>query len=371
MSAEAAVEIGIIIYPGAQMAAVLGLTDLFGIAERFAMAKREDVTTPLLRVSHWERTGEAKSPIRVFDSAPDAAGSPSVLILPPALGEPVSSQVAAVYAEWLRERHRTGITLASVCAGAIMLAESGVLAGRTVTTHWGYGDLLRTRFPELAGVETDRLIIDDGDIITAGGVMAWTDLGLKLVDRFLGPTIMIETARHFLVDPPGREQRYYSTFSPTLTHGDAAVLKVQHWLQATDAQETSLTTLAAQAGLEERTFLRRFQKATGLTSTQYVQRLRVSKAQELLQFSTEPVERIACQVGYADPGAFRKVFMRIVGLDRIIEVSEGNASCLVEPGVSYFDMYRHLQETGSKLWLDVPDPGWGSMVGNALDSGGG
>ncbi|EQB16342.1 hypothetical protein L284_09505 [Novosphingobium lindaniclasticum LE124] len=174
--------------------------------------------------------------------------------------------------------------------------------------------MLRARFPDVGRVDSDRLIIDDGDIITVGGVMAWTDLALKLVDRFLGPTIMLETARHLLVDPPGREQSYYSTFSPRLTHGDAAVLKVQHWLQATEARDVSLPTLAGQAGLEERTFLRRFQKATGFTSTDYCQRLRVGKAQELLQFSSRPIERIAWEVGYGDPSAFRKVFLRIVGL---------------------------------------------------------
>lgn len=69
---------------------------------------------------------------------------------------------------------------------------------------------------------------------------------------------VIETARMLLVDPPGLEQRYYSVFSPRLTHGDAAVLKVQHWLQATQAKDVALRTLAAQAGLEERTLLRRF-----------------------------------------------------------------------------------------------------------------
>ena len=92
------------------------------------------------------------------------------------------------------------------------------------------------------------------------------------------------------------------------------MLKVQHWLQETGAKDSGLATLAAKAGLEERTFLRRFQKATGLTTTDYVQRLRVGKAQELLQFSTLPVDRIAWEVGYGDAGAFRKVFRRIVGL---------------------------------------------------------
>ncbi|MFU0505728.1 GlxA family transcriptional regulator [Pseudaminobacter sp. NGMCC 1.201702] len=314
MAADDVPEIGIVIYPGAQIAAVLGLTDLFAVAEDLAGQKQKAGDARLLRVSHWQKSCEAESPVRVFDTHPGSMGSPSVLILPPALGEPVSGETAALYSDWLREKHSEGITLASVCAGALVLAQSGVLAGRTVTTHWAYGEILRARFPDLGHVETDRLIIDDGDVITAGGVMAWTDLGLKLVDRFLGPTIMVETARHLLVDPPGREQRYYSTFSPRFTHGDAAVLKVQHWLQATEAKDIGLPTLAAQAGLEERTFLRRFQKATGLTSTEYYQRLRVGKAQELLQFSTLAVDRVAWEVGYADPSAFRKVFMRIVGL---------------------------------------------------------
>src|SRR3546814_16738356 len=113
------------------------------------------------------------------------------------------------------------------------------MAGRMMTTHDVHAELLQDRFPEVS-VDADQLIIDDGDVITAGGLMAWTDLGLKLVDRFLGPTVMFETARILLVDPPGREQRYYSVFSPRLPHGDAAVLKVQPWLQATQAKDVAL-----------------------------------------------------------------------------------------------------------------------------------
>ncbi|CAK7261078.1 protein of unknown function (plasmid) [Shinella sp. WSC3-e] len=122
-------------------------------------------------------------------------------------------------------------------------------------------------------------------------IMAWTDLGLKLVERFLGPVVMAQTARMMLVDPPGREQRYYSGFAPRLTHGDAALVKAQHFLQASEGKEARLAVLAEQAGLEERTFLRHFQKATGMTATDYAQRLRIAKAQELLQFGQLPVER--------------------------------------------------------------------------------
>ena len=303
-------EIGLVLYPGVQMAAVLGMTDLFNSATR--LAQRRCGPGPALSVSHWRL--ENGAPVRVSASeGADGTIRPSVLVLPPALGDPILREEAAPFAAWLRECHASGIQLASICAGAFLLGETGLLTGRTITTNWVIAETFEVRFPDVA-VDTDRLLSDDGDIVTAGGVMAWVDLGLKLIDRYLGPTVMLDVARQFVVDPPGREQRYYSTFSPRLLHGDAAILKVQHFLQANEARETAVDVLAAQAGLEERTFLRRFRKATGLTTSDYCQRLRVAKAQELLQFTTRSVDVVAVDVGYNDPGAFRKVFARIVGL---------------------------------------------------------
>lgn len=312
MNEERSIEIGLVLYPEAQLAAVLGLTDLLGVAGRIAATQQKLDRSPL-RVSHWQRKASGSKPVRVFYSEPDPTGDLSALIMPPSLSEPIGVDAAAPWTDWLKHHHANGVMLGSVCAGAFLLGETGLLSKRKVTTHWAYADLFQTRFPDVY-LDVDRLIIDDGDIVTAGGAIAWTDLGLRLVDRFLGPHVMIETARMLLIDPSGREQCYYSAFSPRLTHGDAAVLKVQHWLQATQAKDITLSTLAEHAQLEERTFLRRFQKATGMTTTEYCQRLRVGKARELLQFSTLPVEQIAWDVGYSDPGAFRKVFTRIVGL---------------------------------------------------------
>ncbi|MDE8654658.1 GlxA family transcriptional regulator [Novosphingobium album (ex Liu et al. 2023)] len=296
------------------MSAVLGLTDLFELAGR--IARDANAEAPRLRMRHLQADGAA-TPVAVFDS--DGAAPPpeqtrcDVLILPPSLEPPIVSEAAMPLAGWLRERHGEGTVLASICAGAFLLGETGLLAGRAVTTHWTLAAAFGDRFPDVP-LDTDRLIIDGGDIISAGGLMAWTDLGLKLVERFLGPVVMARTARMLLIDPPGREQRYYSGFVPRLNHGDAAILKAQHLLQANEGKEARLSVLADEAGLEQRTFLRRFQKATGLTATDYAQRLRVAKAQELLQFGQLPVERVAWEVGYADPGAFRKIFLRIVGL---------------------------------------------------------
>ncbi|MER9022242.1 GlxA family transcriptional regulator [Mesorhizobium sp. M0815] len=305
------IEIGLVLYPGVQEAAVLGLTDLFMLANRLAVERSPEAAT--LRVSHWRLQEASPTVIRTFDSGSGAGHGPAMVILPPTLGDPIPREAAARYAGWLRDRHMAGATLGSVCAGAFVLAETGLLSGRAATTHWAYRDALALRFPDIL-LDADRLVIDDGDIITAGGYMAWTDLGLKLVDRVLGSAVMMDTARFMLVDPPGREQRFYSPFAPRLTHGDEAILKVQHWLQANGARDVTLGAMAEHAGLEERTFLRRFRNATGLKPTEYCQHLRVGKAREMLETTMRSIDQIAWEVGYDDPGSFRKVFARITGL---------------------------------------------------------
>lgn len=144
--------------------------------------------------------------------------------------------------------------------------------------------------------------------------MAWTDLGLRLIDRFLGPSVMIETGKFWLIDPSGREQRHYSSFAPRLTHGDEAVLKVQHWLQSRATRPVAVPAMAAAAGLEERTFQRRFKAATGMRPVEYLQHLRIGKAREMLEFTKRSIDQIAWSVGYEDAAAFRRVFHRILGL---------------------------------------------------------
>jgi len=302
-------EVGILLYPDCQLGSVHGLTELFATASRFA---RRHGRAPL-RVSHWQRQGDRFE--RAFDSAAaeGGGGMPSVLIVPGSLDHPLSAEEAAPYAHWLLDRHAQGAILASNCAGSFALAAAGLLAGRQATTHWAFEELFRGRFPEV-DLAIDRMVVDDGDILTAGGMLAWTDLGLRIVERLLGPTVMIETSRFLLIDPGGREQRNYASFAPNMTHGDAAVLKVQHWLQSRGSAHVAVRDMAAEAGLEERTFQRRFKAATGMTPLEYWQQLRIGKARELLEFTRDSVDRIAWEVGYEDSGAFRKLFHRITGL---------------------------------------------------------
>lgn len=288
--------IAILRYPGAQAAAIHGLTDLFEAAHRLAGApgKRR---VPALRVE-------------VIDGAPPRRDL-TALIVPPCLGQ-VPSRLGPLSA-WIAARHREGTLVCSVCVGGFVLAETGLLDGRPATTHWALREAFAQRFPQVA-LDVDRLVIDDGDVITAGGVMAWIDLGLRVIERLLGPATMLRTARYFLVDPGAREQRFYRSFAPPLRHGDAAILRVQHWLQARGRERVTLPMMARQARLGDRTFLRRFVRATALTPTAYVQELRIARAREQLELGALSIGEIAWSAGYADPGAFRKIFTRIVGL---------------------------------------------------------
>lgn len=304
-------EIGLLIYPGAQLAAVHGLTDLFGVANRIA-AEHATADLPTLRVRHW-KLSVPNGLDCCFDSHPEYPPRPNIIVAPPCLAQRPEAAVIAPLTNWLREQHRSGVTLCSVCAGAFVLAHSGLLDGRTVTTHWYLAQELTERFPAIR-VDADRLIVDDGDIITAGGLMAWVDLGLALVNRLLGPSVAAHTARFLVVDLSRHSQRHFISFAPSFSHGDEAVLKVQRWLQEKTGNTVALADMAARAGLGERTFLRRFRTATGFRPTEYVQRLRISKARELLELTQRTIDQIAWDVGYQDPGAFRQVFHKVVGL---------------------------------------------------------
>ncbi|WAJ28949.1 GlxA family transcriptional regulator [Antarcticirhabdus aurantiaca] len=304
-------EIGLLIYPDAQLAAVHGLTDLFRIAGMM-VAGGGAPEPPEVRVSHWQ-VGEDGEPACVYDSHPGPEHRLSHVIVPPSLVVPGEIRAVDASARWLAGLHAGGATLCSVCAGAFVLGRTGLLEGRRATTHWYFAAELAARFPDVR-VDADRMVIDEGDIITAGGILAWTDLGLTLVERLLGPSAMLETTRFLLIDPPGREQKPFGRFVPRLDHGDGAILKVQHWLHGTHARDHALAGLAERAGLEERTFLRRFKKATGLRPTEYAQAVRVAKAREELELTRRPIDQIAWDVGYGDPSAFRKLFARLTGL---------------------------------------------------------
>jgi len=313
MGAEnaAIAELGVLIYPGAQMAAVHGLTDLFAVANRIA-GEHQAAQLPTLRVSHWQVEGDLP-PARIYASLAGEESRLQAVLIPPSISGFSAAQAPTRLMQWLRDQHARGATLGGVCVGSLMLAESGLLDGRSATVHWTAAQGFSDRYP-LIKLKADTPIVDDGDLITTAGLMAWSELGLRLVNRLLGPSIATRTAQFLVMEHSDSASACGSNFAPILSHGDAAILKVQHWLQSTGATDVSLAAMAERATLEERTFLRRFRAATGLKPTEYCQHLRVGKAREMLEFSNGTIDHIAWTVGYQDPGAFRAIFKKITGL---------------------------------------------------------
>ena len=311
MLASGTSEIGIVVYPGAQMAAVHGLTDLFSVAAKIALDQRTG--RPPLRVSHWRPAHNRDAELScVYDSAPGGKPRPRILIIPPTMVNLPDPDIPTGVASWLRDRHAAGATLVSVCSGAFILAKTGLADGRAVATHQICQDALAERFPKIT-VDTNRRIIDYGDILTAGGFLAWVDVGLYLVDRILGAAMKAETARFVLSDPASSDARYFVGFPPPQTHRDKAVLKAQEWVHLRDGRGVSLASMAAIAGLQRRTFLRRFAKATGMTPLEYCRGVRIARARELLISGDTPQKAIAQSLGYKDVASFARVFRKATG----------------------------------------------------------
>jgi transcriptional regulator GlxA family with amidase domain len=312
MTASTAYEIGIVHYPGAQVACILGLTDLFGVASTIALDQRRSGQTAV-RVTHWKPIDSFDANLScVYDSVPHGSPQPRTLVIPPTMVNLPDPDIPTGVVSWVGNRHAAGATLVSLCSGTFILAETGLVDGQSVATHQICAKALAKRFPKIV-VDTNRRIIDHGDIITSGGFLSWVDIGLFLVDRILGPAIRAETARFVLADAAAGEARFFTGFAPPQTHGDRAVLKAQEWVHMRDGRGVSLAAMATAAGLERRTLLRRFASATGMTPIEYCRAVRVARARELLEGGDTSQKQIAQSLGYRDVPSFARAFRKAVG----------------------------------------------------------
>lgn len=213
---------------------------------------------------------------------------------------------------WLRQAFDRGVVLASVCTGSFVLAEAGLLADQVATTHWRAALQFRNRYPDIR-LEEDQLLVDNGQIICAGGATAFVDLCLYLVERFASPSVALACSKMLVLDGRRVEQTPYMAFYSRKAHQDDAIRKAQTWLEQHYSEPVGIDDVAEVAGLGTRTFKRRFKEATGETPIGYLQHLRIEAAKHKLESSREQTARIIWSVGYEDASSFRRLFKRIVG----------------------------------------------------------
>ncbi len=217
---------------------------------------------------------------------------------------------------WLREMHAAGALLTSICSGALVLADSGVLEGREATAHWAYRDMFRRYFPRVTFRESAALCLKEQDagIVTAGAVSAWHDLAFYLIARFCGYRHAIQTAKVFLLTDHADGQAPYAVMPRSMDAKDAVIADCQAWIAKNYEIANPVEQMAQRSGLNARTFARRFQGATGYTPMEYVQALRIEEAKQELEKDQRPIEEVAAMVGYEDDASFRRIFKRRVGL---------------------------------------------------------
>ena len=237
------------------------------------------------------------------------------LVVIPTIGAPIE-QVLEQQRDvlpWLRRIHSAGADLASNCTGAFLLAEAGLLDNCTATTHWGFSQQFRQRYPQVKLNERE-LITREGNIFCAGGGTAWRDLTILLVERYCGPDLARELSRAFVIDVRNDLQSVYAGLPAHSYHQDEQVQTVRAWIHEHFRESTSLAELAEKVHLSPRQLQRRFTNTLGEPPLQYLQRVRIEAARKMLERGTNNLTQLAEQVGYQDVSSFSRLFKRHTGL---------------------------------------------------------
>ena len=216
---------------------------------------------------------------------------------------------------FLREQYDKGAVLCSVCTGSVLLAESGLLDGYEATSHWYVESLFRSRFPKVR-LRPEKLLSvagHDHRIVTGGGASSWNELGLYLIARFSGVDEARRIAKVFVLGDRSEGQLPFATHALPTQHDDAVIGKCQNWISKNYECASPVEAMISQSGLRSRTFARRFKVATGYTPIEYVQTLRVEEAKQLLESTDDGIDDIAADIGYDDPGSFRRLFKGATG----------------------------------------------------------
>jgi transcriptional regulator GlxA family with amidase domain len=267
-----------------------------------------------------------KKPIRFPDGVTvhptvsiQSAARPDLIFIP-AIGDSFfeehfarSIELHWAFVPWIKACAAEGARVVSECTGTFLLAATGLLDGRSATTHWFFADEFRKMYPKV-NLHLERLILDEGSVITSGAGASYTDLVLYLIELYSGHAAAVLTSKLLALDLGRRTQLPYTIFSSLKAHNDNHILQIQNLLESEDSSKWSPENLAKQAGMSLRTLDRRFRRATGEAPMTYIQKLRIEKAKRLLETTNDTVEEIADKVGYEDSRSFRRLFCHLTAL---------------------------------------------------------
>lgn len=308
-------KIALLVYEEAILSALSGVVDIFSGTNHFL---KQTGQPPAF---HLELVSEKALQIQLFAPAQfichktlHEAGQPDLIIAPAFNGD--AGQVLQknkALVQWLKDMHKKGSEVASLCYGSFLLAESGVLDGKICTSHWQAIDEMQRRYPEVR-LQPDAIITDQNGVYTSGGAFSSLNLILYLVEKFCGREVGIQISKMFSIDMDRVNQAHFAVFQGQHNHGDDEVLKAQKFIEQNYNKDISVEQIAMQTHMSTRNFIRRFKKATNNTPLEYLQRVKIEAAKKMLERSSETISILMFEVGYNDAKTFRNVFKRATGL---------------------------------------------------------
>jgi transcriptional regulator GlxA family with amidase domain len=219
----------------------------------------------------------------------------------------------AALINWIRDQYKNGAEIASICTGAFLLAATGLLEGKTCSTHWNAATDFKRLFPSV-DLHTDKLITGEKGIYTNGGAYSFLNLILFLVEKYFDRQTAIFCSKVFQIDIERTAQSPFFIFQTQKNHGDELVCQVQTYMEENLSEKISFEQLALKFTTSRRNFDRRFIKATGNTPLEYLQRVKVEVAKSTLEKGRKSIFEVMNEVGYSDGKAFREVFKKITEL---------------------------------------------------------
>ena len=237
------------------------------------------------------------------------------LIFVPALFGDMGSALAKNKAlvPWIIKHYNLGAEVASLCVGAFLLAETGLLDGKKCSTHWLHSNEFRRMFPDVELVD-GRIVTEEGRLYSSGGANSYWNLLLHLVEKYTDRATAILAAKFFAIDIGRSSQSAFAIFQGQKTHGDAEIKQVQQHIEENFTEKFTIDELAEMVALGRRSFERRFKAATNNTVLEYIQRVKIEVAKRRLESGRKNVNEVMFDVGYGDAKAFRDVFKKITGL---------------------------------------------------------
>lgn len=230
--------------------------------------------------------------------------------------------------DWIAKQYKNGAEIATICTGAFMLASSGLLDGKTCSTHWSVSENFRVMFPKV-NLQTDRLITDEKGIYTNGGAYSFLNLMLYLVEKYYDRQTAIYCSKVFQIEMDRNTQSVFSIFTGQKQHDDEMVQQAQVFIEKNLDEKISIEQLSSKFAVGRRNFDRRFIKATGNTPIEYSQRVKIESAKKAFESSRKTINEVMYDVGYSDVKAFREVFRKITGMSPLEYRGRYNKEALV------------------------------------------